>query len=250
MVEINFKVDAFEGPLDLLLHLIGKLEIDIYDIPMVEITDQYMEFVHAMQILELDIASEYLVMAATLLAIKSQMLLPKQEIEFADAEYELEADPRDELVERLMEYKRYKDAALELKEKETERSFYFSKPPMDLAEYQDETLPVEMNVSLNDMLGAFNKLLRRQKFSKPLHTRITTQEISIDERMNEVMNRLREASCKVKFDMLFVEQNTKEQIVVTFLALLELMKRKMIYVEQDHSFADLYVENRGEVKSG
>ncbi|EAE4545807.1 segregation/condensation protein A, partial [Listeria monocytogenes] len=133
MVEMNFKVDAFEGPLDLLLHLIGQLEVDIYDIPMAEITDQYMEFVHTMQEMELDVASEYLVMAATLLAIKSKMLLPKQELEIDYDTLEEEEDPRDALVEKLMEYKRFKEAAKELKEKEAERSFYFSKPPMDLA---------------------------------------------------------------------------------------------------------------------
>lgn len=102
MVEMNFKVDAFEGPLDLLLHLIGQLEVDIYDIPMAEITDQYMEFVHTMQEMELDVASEYLVMAATLLAIKSKMLLPKQELEIDYDTLEEEEDPRDALVEKLM----------------------------------------------------------------------------------------------------------------------------------------------------
>ncbi|RAM13581.1 segregation/condensation protein A, partial [Listeria ivanovii] len=150
MVEMNFKVDAFEGPLDLLLHLIGQLEVDIYDIPMAEITDQYMEFVHTMQEMELDVASEYLVMAATLLAIKSKMLLPKQELEIDYDTLEEEEDPRDALVEKLMEYKRFKEAAKELKEKEAERSFYFSKPPMDLAEYDDGTNVAELDVSLND----------------------------------------------------------------------------------------------------
>lgn len=123
MVEMNFKVDAFEGPLDLLLHLIGQLEVDIYDIPMAEITDQYMEFVHTMQEMELDVASEYLVMAATLLAIKSKMLLPKQELEIDYDTLEEEEDPRDALVEKLMEYKRFKEAAKELKEKRRNGAF-------------------------------------------------------------------------------------------------------------------------------
>lgn len=123
MVEMNFKVDAFEGPLDLLLHLIGQLEVDIYDIPMAEITDQYMEFVHTMQEMELDVASEYLVMAATLLAIKSKMLLPKQELEIDYDTLEEEEDPRDALVEKLMEYKRFKEAAKELKEKKRNGAF-------------------------------------------------------------------------------------------------------------------------------
>ncbi|MBC1398234.1 segregation/condensation protein A [Listeria fleischmannii] len=246
MMEMKFKVDAFEGPLDLLLHLIGKLEVDIYDIPVAEITEQYMEYIHTMQFLELDVASEYLVMAATLLAIKSKMLLPKQELEEDFEDFNPELDPRDELIERLMEYKRYKEAAKDLKDKENERSFYFSKAPMDLGEFGDGEMSTDVDVTLNDMLGAFNKLLRRQKLNKPLHTRITTQEISIDERMTEVLNKVSAVKGKMKFDDLFEEQ-TKEQLVVTFLAILELMKRKLISVEQSGSFEDLYVEGRGEL---
>ncbi|MBC1776660.1 segregation/condensation protein A [Listeria seeligeri] len=249
MVEMNFKVDAFEGPLDLLLHLIGQLEVDIYDIPMAEITDQYMEFVHTMQEMELDVASEYLVMAATLLAIKSKMLLPKQELEIDYNTLVEEEDPRDALVEKLMEYKRFKEAAKELKEKEAERSFYFSKPPMDLAEYDDGSNVAELDVSLNDMLSAFNKMLRRKKLNKPLHTRITSQEISIDDRMDSVMEKLqKQQNHRLRFDELFEEQ-TKEQLVVTFLALLELMKRKLVEIEQVASFADLYVLGKGEEQS-
>ncbi|MBF2649722.1 segregation/condensation protein A [Listeria seeligeri] len=249
MVEMNFKVDAFEGPLDLLLHLIGQLEVDIYDIPMAEITDQYMEFVHTMQEMELDVASEYLVMAATLLAIKSKMLLPKQELEIDYDTLVEEEDPRDALVEKLMEYKRFKEAAKELKEKEAERSFYFSKPPMDLAEYDDGSNVAELDVSLNDMLSAFNKMLRRKKLNKPLHTRITSQEISIDDRMDSVMEKLqKQQNHRLRFDELFEEQ-TKEQLVVTFLAILELMKRKLVEIEQVASFADLYVLCKGEEQS-
>ncbi|MBF2629714.1 segregation/condensation protein A [Listeria seeligeri] len=249
MVEMNFKVDAFEGPLDLLLHLIGQLEVDIYDIPMAEITDQYMEFVHTMQEMELDVASEYLVMAATLLAIKSKMLLPKQELEIDYDTLVEEEDPRDALVEKLMEYKRFKEAAKELKEKEAERSFYFSKPPMDLAEYDDGSNVAELDVSLNDMLSAFNKMLRRKKLNKPLHTRITSQEISIDDRMDSVMGKLqKQQNHRLRFEELFEEQ-TKEQLVVTFLAILELMKRKLVEIEQVASFADLYVLGKGEEQS-
>lgn len=163
MSGINFKVEAFEGPLDLLLQLIQQLEIDIYDIPMAEITDQYLEYIHLMKELELDVASEYLVMAATLLAIKSKMLLPKQELEIDLDDFDDSVDPRDELVEKLMEYKRFKEAARQLKEKESERNFYFGKAPMDLGEYDTSNKQVNLDVSLNDMLGAFHKMLRRKK---------------------------------------------------------------------------------------
>ncbi|EUJ27155.1 Segregation and condensation protein A [Listeria grayi] len=246
MIEMNFKVDAFEGPLDLLLHLINQLEIDIYDIPMAEITDQYMEFVHTMQELELNIASEYLVMAATLLQIKSKMLLPKQELAIDLDMEELEEDPREVLVQKLMEYKKYKEAAKTLKEREQERSFYFGKAPMDLEIYEKDIEKAELDVGLPDMLSAFHKMMRRQKLAKPLHTRITTQEVSIGDRMDEVMVTLKAAkNNRTKFEALF-EGNTREALVVTFLALLELMKRKLVIVEQVGNFADLYVQGKEE----
>src|SRR4051812_323235 len=143
----NIKIDAFEGPMDLLLHLINRLEIDIYDIPMAEITDQYLSYIHTMQHLELDIASEYLVMAATLLAIKSKMLLPKHEDEsnLDENDESFDLDPRDELVEKLLEYKKYKQAALEFKTLEEERSLMFTKPPMDLSEYIKEAANEQQN---------------------------------------------------------------------------------------------------------
>src|SRR5690606_4106514 len=151
-MQYNVKIDAFEGPLDLLLHLINRLEIDIYDIPVAEITEQYLFYIHTMKELQLDIASEYLVMAATLLAIKSKMLLPKHEDEQLEDEIgmEMEEDPRDELVERLVEYRKYKEAAEDLKELEQERGLMFTKPPSDLTDFAKEIQPekTELNVSL------------------------------------------------------------------------------------------------------
>lgn len=161
------KLEAFEGPLDLLLHLIHRLEIDIYDIPVSEITEQYMEYIHTMQELELDVASEYLVMAATLLSIKSKMLLPRQEEEWSDEEIieEEQSDPRDELVTRLIEYKKYKEAAVKLKELESERALVYTKPPSDLSEYLEEKEPIlqKGNVTVYDMIAAFQKMLKRKK---------------------------------------------------------------------------------------
>ena len=128
------KLEAFEGPLDLLLHLINRLEIDIYDIPMAELTQQYIEHLQAMRVLQLDELSEYLVLAATLLEIKSKMLLPVHEGEVFDDEldYDMEEDPRDELVARLIEYRKYKEAAISLKESADDRSDHFTKSPGDL----------------------------------------------------------------------------------------------------------------------
>lgn len=240
----KIKIDAFEGPLDLLLHLINRLEIDIYDIPVAEITDQYVSYIHTMKELELDVASEYLVMAATLLAIKSKMLLPKHEDEW-DAEEEefiYEEDPRDELVMQLLEYKKYKEAAGEFKHLEAERALIYTKPPIDLTPFSSDANveKAELDVNLYDMLGAFQKLLRRKRLQKPLQTRITRQEVSIERRIGELRETLRAKGNKVPFTSLFVDDN-KEQLVVTFLAILEMMKQNEVIVEQTNNFEDIFI---------
>lgn len=248
-MQYNVKIEAFEGPLDLLLHLINRLEIDIYDIPVAQITEQYLLYIHTMNELQLDVASEFLVMAATLLAIKSKMLLPKTMEESLDdpETFEYEEDPRDELVERLIEYRKYKEAANDLKLMEEERSLMYTKPPSDLSEYAKEVQPEkkELNVSLYDMLAAFQKLLRRKKLQRPLTTKISRQEISIDKRMEEILNELRSIEGWKSFYDLFPHPS-KDHIVVTFLAVLELIKRKEIDVQQDENFSEILVEAIGE----
>ncbi|MDR4948455.1 segregation/condensation protein A [Neobacillus cucumis] len=239
------KIDAFEGPLDLLLHLINRLEIDIYDIPVAEITEQYLLYIQTMNELQLDVASEFLVMAATLLAIKSKMLLPKHEevLDEEESEMAYEDDPRDELVERLIEYRKYKEAAHDLKNLEEERGLMYTKPPSDLSDFTKESTPVEteLNVSLYDMLAAFQKLLRRKKLQRPMATKIARQEISIERRMTEILTELHQLKGRKNFNDLFPSP-AKEHIVVTFLAILELIKRKAIDVEQKENFGDIFVE--------
>ncbi|MDQ0413793.1 segregation and condensation protein A [Mesobacillus stamsii] len=248
MMQYNVKIEAFEGPLDLLLHLIQTLEIDIYDIPVAEIIEQYMRYIHAMKELQLDVASEYLVMAATLLAIKSKMLLPNHEEEL-DEEFEFgeEEDPRNELVEKLIEYKKFKEAASELKSLEEERGLMYTKPPCDLSEYAKDSRNenVDLEVSLYDMLSAFQKLLRRKKLQRPMSTKIMRQEITIEKRMIEILAFLKENGTKKKFNELFPEPD-REHIVVTFLAILELIKRREIDVEQEQNFAEIYMTARKE----
>jgi segregation and condensation protein A len=240
----HVKIDTFEGPLDLLLHLINRLEIDIYDIPMSEITDQYLIYIKTMKELHLDVASEYLVMAATLLAIKSKMLLPKHEEVILDDEMEMsyEEDPRDELVERLIEYRKYKEAAEDLKGLEEERNLMFSKPPSDLSELSKDIQveKVEINVTIYDMLGALQKMMRRKKLQKPLATKIARQEISIEKRMEEILFELKSFKGRKSFYELFPFPE-KEHIVVSFLAILELMKRREIQIEQEQNFAEIFV---------
>lgn len=245
-MQYNVKIDAFEGPLDLLLHLINRLEIDIYDIPVSEITEQYLLYIEAMNVLELDVASEFLVMAATLLAIKSKMLLPKQEEEILDSEFggEMEEDPREDLMNRLIEYRKYKEAANELKTMEEERGQVFTKPPSDLSDYAKDMQPdkLDLDISLYDMLGAFQKLLRRKKIQKPLHTKITRQDIPIEKRMEEILTEISGTRGKRNFFDLFPYEQ-KEHIVVTFLAILELMKKNLIHIEQEDNFADLFISS-------
>lgn len=243
-MKYHVKLDAFEGPLDLLLHLINRLEIDIYDIPMAEITEQYMYFIHAMKELQLDVASEYLVMAATLLSIKSRMLLPKQEEVLFDEEFGEEAieDPREELMNRLIEYRRYKEAAGELKAREEDRALLYTKPPSDLSEFASDIKPDRgpIDVSVYDMLGAFQKLMRRKKLQRPASAKITRQEIPIEKRMDEIMTELRNVPGRRSFYDLF-PYDSKDHLVVTFLAVLELMKKNLINIEQEHNFSDLFV---------
>lgn len=237
------RLEAFEGPLDLLLHLINRLEIDIYDIPMAELTQQYIEHLHAMRVLQLDELSEYLVLAATLIEIKSKMLLPVHEgEEFGeDGDFDLEEDPRGELVARLIEYRKYKEAAVTLKESAEERSGHFTRSPSDLTQY-GEVVTVGNEDSLNvfDLIGAFQKMLERNRLKAPLTASITKTELSVGEKMDEIMARLQRSGGNCDFYSLFEEGDTSG-LVVTFLSLLELMKRHDVIVNQNYNFDRLTV---------
>jgi segregation and condensation protein A len=173
------------------------------------------------------------------------MLLPKHEeiLDEADSEIAYEEDPRDELVERLIEYRKYKEAAHDLKALEEERGLMYTKPPSDLSDFTKEIKPdrTELNVSLYDMLAAFQKLLRRKKLQRPMATKIARQEISIEKRMTEIMDELHQLQGRKNFNDLFPYPG-KEHIVVTFLAVLELIKRNVIDVDQKENFGDIFVE--------
>ncbi len=241
----QIKTEVFEGPLDLLLHLIKRMEIDIYDIPMAEITDQYLLYIHTMNELELDHASEYLVMSATLLSIKSKMLLPKNE-EVQEEELPYEEDPRTELVEQLIEYKRFKEAAMLFQQKESARSEIFTKPPSDLSHFADEIPRVQISgVTIYDMIGAYNKLLRRKRIKQPLSAKVARPKITIQQRMDELVNTLKKNGKRQSFSAFF-HTSDKEFIIITFLAMLELMKCNAIEVWQSHNFEEIYLSAREE----
>lgn len=240
---IDIKVNAFEGPLDLLLHLIEKNKVDIYDIPISEITSQYLDYIRSMEEEDLDVLSDFLVMAATLLKIKAKMLLPVNE------EEEEEGDPREELVRRLIEYKIYKYASLQLKEREmtAEKSFFRSPdiPPQVLA-YREEIDPVQMlsEVTLQRISEVFQFVMRkRQDKLDPIRSgfgEIKQEEIKLEDKITEVYNYIIQYK-EVNFYDLLNEQETKEAVIVTFLAVLELMKTGKIYVQQENIEDDIFI---------
>ncbi|MFV8829378.1 segregation/condensation protein A [Alkalihalobacterium sp. APHAB7] len=251
--QYSVKLDTFEGPLDLLLHLINQAEVDIYDIPVAKITDQYMQYIRTMQELQLDIASEYLVMAATLLAIKSKMLLPKQQEEWDNVEsIEVdEDDPREELMMRLIEYRKFKEAAMELQDRQVERSLIHTKPPVNLERYfpKEERKEVTLKgITLFDMLDAYKSMLKRKKMQAPVAKTVRGQEYSIETRMGEIMEDLTRTGGKRSFYSLFPVPE-RSHIVISFLAVLELMKKNAIICEQENNFSDImiYIKEEGSI---
>ncbi|MFD1905541.1 segregation and condensation protein A [Paenibacillus rhizoplanae] len=248
---VLYKLETFEGPLDLLLHLIDKAEIDIQDIPVSEITEQYMEFLQGMKELELDITSEFLVMAATLLSIKSKMLLPKPPvIEIEDFDYYEDDgyDPRAELVQRLIEYRKFKKhrgAAAGYGERA--QPDFFTKEPEDLGPF----VPAQTDNTLKglhtaDLIAAFRKALSKAA-RRTSYQRITRDEISVKDRIREVSEALQRKGTggRVRFSSLLHDEMARHEIVVTFLAILELMKMKAIVCYQEKLFEDIVMEWRG-----
>lgn len=234
-MEYKIKINEFEGPLDLLLHLIKESNIDIYDIKIEEITGQYLDYIRTMQDLNLSVASEYLVMASELIEMKSKMLLPKQKNEETD---EYEEDPREVLIERLIAYKKYKEVTSEFKDLEQERKQVFTKEPENLNLYAKEE-EEDSNLSVDDLINAFNELLKRKELDKPLSTKITKKELSVTERVNKIRDILK-LKKKVNFEELF-EVETKEEIIISFLSILEMAKKKEIIIAQDNNFNDITI---------
>ena len=230
-------LDEFEGPLDLLLHLIKESKVDIWDISIEEITKQYLDYINKMEELNLNVASEYLVMASELIEIKSKMLLPRVKDE-EDSEEEL--DPREALVKKLIEYEQYKRITEDFKKLETIRHEIYTKTPESLKDYIDENTQVVLDVTLDDMLEAFQKFLERKKFSAPLQTSVTKREISVKERtisIREILSKRKKVDFTELFDIF-----TKEYIVVTFLAILEMAKKQELRIMQEKTFSSIQVE--------
>lgn len=235
-MEYEVKIDAFEGPLDLLLHLVKESKVDIWDIKIVDITEQYLNYIQAMEKLNLNIASEYLVMASELIEMKSKMLLPRVK----DEEEMEEEDPREVLIRRLVEYQKYKDMTKNFKELESLRHEFYTKAPESLKEYAEEGTVVSGEVTLDDLMLAFQKFLERKKASQPLSTTVTKKEITVEERRKSIRSILKKKG-KVDFFELF-EVVTKEYIVVTFLAILEMARKSEVMIYQENDFEQIIVE--------
>lgn len=232
-MEYSVNLPEFEGPLDLLLHLIKKDDISIFDISIDNITKQYLEYINKMEELNLNIASEYLVMASDLLELKSRTLLPKKEEETDDE------DPRDILIKRLLNYQNYKESVEKLREYETIRKEVYTREPT-LEEYKNKVDNTNLNISLDDLISALSRFLENKEAAKPLTTKITNKEYSVGKRSIEIRDILRKKK-KVNFFELF-EEVSKEYIVVTFLAILNMSKRNELYIKQENNFENILIE--------
>ena len=233
----NFLIGDFEGPLDLLLHLVKQSKIEICDLKLVDITNQYVSFLKKMEEMNLDIASEYLVVASELIEMKSKMLLP---INNKDEEEAPEENPEEELKRRLTEYEKYKESVSSFRSLEEKRSSYFTKVPEKIEEYTNEKLENTENVTAYDLLSALEKLLERKEYSKPLKTKIARKELSVSDRVIKIRSILKTKK-RVEFLSLF-EEVTREYVVVTFLGILEMAKNKEIILKQDKNFGSIILE--------
>lgn len=234
-MEYTLKINDFEGPLDLLLHLIKESKMNIFDLRVDEITQSYLDYIKAMQEMNLDVASSYLVMASELIELKSKLLLPRHEKE----DEEDEEDPRENLINRLIEYQKYKDLTSDFKELEKNRKDIFTKVPESILEYKEE-ISINSDVTLDDLVDAFQKFLERQKDDIPLSTKITKREISIEERKYQIKKILKTKK-KANFFELF-DVLTKEYVVVTFLAILEMVRKHEMNIIQENNFDEIICE--------
>ena len=210
--------------------------MEIFDIEISKITEEYIKYIDSMKELNLDIASEYLVMASELIEIKSKKLLPIKE----EKEDEEDINPEEELKRRLIEYKKYKESTEVFRNLEEKRSYYYTKSPENMKKYSLEKLENDGNVSLFDLLDAFQKLLERREASKPRNTKIARKEMSVKERVVKIRDILR-VKKKVSFIELF-DDFSKPYVVVTFLSVLEMVKGREINIKQDNNFGDIYLE--------
>lgn len=234
MSEYKIKLEAFEGPMDLLMHLIEKNKINIYDIPIAEVTEQYLTYLEQFKEFNIEVASEFLVMVATLLQIKSRILLPKPK-KINEDEDDSELDPRQELVDRLLEYRRFKEVSEVLDQLAADRSkMFFREPEQLLTQY----IALEW-LDVNLLVTAFNAVLEANVDNVTL---VSREKFSVQDKMMHIMVLLHKSKQGILFTDAFTRAGTKAELVVTFLALLELIKLKRVLIEQKYSFAPICIK--------
>ena len=246
-MELTVKLQVFEGPLDLLLYLLEKNKVNIYDIPIVEITEQYMEYIREMKRQDLEVLSEFLVMAATLVDIKSRMLLPSN----LDSEEE-EEDPRAELVQQLLEYKMYKCMAYELKDRQMDAGRVMYKKPTIPEEVRAYEPPVDIHelisdITLSRLHEIFESIMKKQQDKiDPLRSKfgkIEKEEVSLEDKMED-LKKYAAGHRHFSFRGLLTAQSSKVEVIVTFLAILELIKMGTIRISQEHIFDDIQIDSK------
>lgn len=228
------KLQEFEGPLDLLLHLIKKEDIDIFEISIEKIIEQYLEYIEKMKQENLDVTSEYLVMAASLIEIKSKLLLPNKTLEI---EEEIESE-KNELFEKLIEYEKYKQVASTFKKLEDIRQSVYTRESQELTEFKNNN-SIDYGIDLNDLVSALQKFLQKKALEKPLNTKIEKKEYSINQRCNEI-KKIISIKKKVNFFELF-DKLSKDYIVITFLAILTMVKKNEVLITQKNNFNDIII---------
>ena len=236
----NFCINDFEGPLDLLLHLVKSSEMDIYEIKTTVIIEEYLNFISTMQEKNIDVASSYLVMAAELIHLKSKMLLNLNDEPEENDEYSINSE--EDLKQKLIEYEKYKNATESFKELELNRMDYYTKLPENLSEYMEEPVITNSDVTIDDLVNAFLAFKDRLKAAKPVNTRITKKELSVSERIANIRDILK-VKKKINFVDLF-DIVTKEYVVVTFLSILNMSKNNEVIIERENNFSPITIESR------
>lgn len=231
-MEFLVSIDNFNGPLDLMLHLIKENKLDLFDLDLNILATQYIDYIQQMQSMHLEIASEYLSELASLIEYKSKKLLPREKVEVKE---EYEEDQRDQLVKRLIEYQKYKEASENLKENYENRIHQFDRPISSLVE--EWRIPAEseklVNQSPYDLMKAMKRVMQRYTLLQPYETKVTIKEISVDERLEQVKKRLAKTNSMISFDVLCNDCSTLHMVIVTFLAILDLIHQKWIHFTVD-----------------
>jgi len=233
----TFTVNDFEGPLDLLLHLVKESKMDIYEINIAEIIEDYLKFLHTMEEMNIDVASEYLTVASDLIYLKSKLLVGRVDEEETS---EFELNSLDDLKQRIIEYEKYKNLSADFREMEEKRSEVFTKLPESLKEYADDEMVVNQSLTINDLLNAFLDYRARAEETKPLKTKISKKELSVHERISNIRSILK-IKKKINFLELF-EEVTREYVVITLISLLEMAKNNEILMTQKQNFSPIMIE--------